>query len=211
MGRYNSNTLWRIYQIGGADLALRYAELSSSRPEPADRNEYAKGSDLEIIDLRFFAGGTHKPEPSAREFGSRFPSTTTQYVYYQLDFRSPWRYSSMRYTVRARYYNSANVVLCELKDDFETRPDQPRFSRATGCGKAEPGNWTPGTYRVEVEINYRNLRTAEFTIFNDASDPLADFRRSLFSNLATKTYWELPTPPIDLLGIARNGGRRKKQ
>jgi hypothetical protein len=211
MGRYNSSTLWRLYQIGGPDLAIRYAELSSSRAERKESNEYAKGSDLEIIDLRFFAGGSRKPEPSAREFGSRFPATTTQYVYYQLDLRSPWRYSSLRYTIRTRYYDSADVVLSELTDEFETRPDEPRFSRARGCGKEEPGNWTPGTYRVEIDIDYRHVRTAEFTIFDDAAGRLAEFRRSLFGNLAAKAPWELPAPPLDLPGIAWKGGRGKKR
>jgi hypothetical protein len=81
MQRYNSSTLWRLYQIGGPDLAIRYAELSSSRARPERSDEYAQGSDLEIMDLRFFAGGSSKPELSARDFSSRFPTTTTQYVY----------------------------------------------------------------------------------------------------------------------------------
>lgn len=211
MGRYNSSTLWRLYQIGGPDLALRYAELSSSRPEPKQSSEYAKGSDLEIVDLRFFTGGPRKPEVSARKFGSRFPTNTTQYVYYQLDLRSPWRYSSIRYTIKVRYYNSDGALLSEITDEFETRPDQPLFSRAGGCGREEAGNWTPGTYRVEADIDYRHVRTAEFTVFSDAAERLADFRRSLFGDLASKAAWEIPARPWDLPERMREFGRRRKK
>ena len=166
MGRYNSNTLWRLYQIGGPELALRYAEIASSGSKPKD--EYAKGSDLEIVDLRFFTGGSTKPDLSARKYGTSFATGATQYVYYQMDLRSPWRYSSSKYVVLARYYNDAGTQLAELKDEFETRPEEPLFSRARGCGKEEFGNWTPGVYRVEFHIDYRPVRTAEFTIFDDA-------------------------------------------
>jgi hypothetical protein len=166
MGRYNSNTLWRLYQIGGPELALRYAEIASSRHEPKD--EYAKGSDLEIVDLRFFTGGSTKPELSAREYGARFATGATRYVYYQMDLRSPWRYSSFTYTIRACYYNSAGALLSDIKDEFKTRPDEPLFSRSRGCGQEELRNWKPGTYRVEFSINDKPVRTAEFTIFDDA-------------------------------------------
>jgi len=219
MGRYNSSTLWRLHQIGGPDLALRYAELACSRPEPKESSEYAKGSNLEIVDLRLFTGGSRKPEASAREFGSRFPTSTTQYVYYQVDLRSPWRYSSFPYTISARYYSSDGALLSEIKDEFETQPDQPLFSRARGCGREEPGNWTPGTYRVEVDLGPRHVRTAEFTIFDDAAERLAEIQRSLFGDLTAKSFgdlaakppWKMPALPRDVSEIMRELGRRKKQ
>jgi hypothetical protein len=116
----------------------------------------------------------------------------------------------MRYTTTAKYYNSAGVILSELTDEFETRPNEPRFSRARGCGKEYSGNWTPGAYRVEIDIDYRHVRAAEFVIFDDVAERLAELRRPLFGNLAAKTPWELPTPSLGLPEIVWKERWRKK-
>ena len=210
MGRYNSDTLWRVYQIGGADLALRYAEIASRSEDRPERTESETTRELEIVDLRFFTGGPHKPAASARIFGSRFPSSTTQYVYYQVDLRHPWRYASIPYTISARYYHADGSRLIELTDEFETRPEEPLFSRARGCGREEAGNWTPGTYRVEVEIGYRKTRSAEFTIFDDQAERLAEVRQSLFGALS-KPAWEFSATGRELPGKPPEIRRRKKR
>jgi hypothetical protein len=196
MGRYNSDTLWRLYEIGGPDLALRYAELASTRSSYTEGTDSETSTELEVVDLRFFIGGSCAPEPAGRTFGSRFPESTTEFVHYQLDLKSPWKYTSVRYNVRARYYKPDGELLKEIEDAFETRPEQPRFSHTGGCGWKKAGNWATGTYRVEIDIDYRTRRSGEFTIFDDSAEELAKIRESLFNSAAPpwQTSWGLRGP-----------------
>jgi hypothetical protein len=160
---YSSDTLWRLYQIGGADLALRYAEMSSesSSREPV-------GSELKISGLRLL----HLRAPRGLSFpcestipGS--PRATTRYVYAELELANPWRYVSMEYKIVARFIKPDGSLMGESEGRVETNPEWETYYHSQGWGWEEPGNWSPGDYRVEIEIDHEPRKTAEFTIYDD--------------------------------------------
>lgn len=198
---YNSDTLWRLYGIGGADLALRYAEMSreasARRPEPEPQRY------LTIVDLRFFAGDGQFSEAAARQFASSFPASSTKYVWFTVELQNPWRYISCDYELVARYYRPDGSKH-EITRKFAIPAECPTFSHSSAIGWDTPGKWAPGQYRVEVLVDGRQ-RSGEFAIADDcaksnAVDPLSDllsqdwltgFRRAAEGPAASSTD-ELP-------------------
>jgi tetratricopeptide (TPR) repeat protein len=159
---YNRDTLWRLYDIGGADLALRYAELAS---EPASTERHSP--DLELCNFRFYEGAETHSGPSTPDFNVRFPRSTTRFVMYWAEFRHPWKYSSFQYNLQLRYFRPDGSMMSEIEDRIEAMPQRPSFWHSGGKGWDEPGKWQPGEYRVELLIDGIEKQSGTFTVFED--------------------------------------------
>ena len=185
---YNRDTLWRLHRIGGPELALRYADLASSRSTERQQTE----TSLRILSLRFYRGASNAPEMAQRQFASRFPKSSTQFVYYQIEIENPWKYISVEYKLLARYYKPDGSVDGEIEDQIVTKPERETFWHSRGLGWEKAGNWLPGAYRVEIFINSEHRISGEFTIFEDQADKPFDFQLLPFSEEFQRRF----APPI---------------
>jgi hypothetical protein len=116
-----------------------------------------------------------------RQFASRFPKSSTQFVYYQIEIENPWKYISVEYKLLARYYKPDGSVMGEIEDQIVTKPEWETFWHTRGWGWEKAGNWPPGVYRVEIFIDSEHRITGEFTIFEDQAEKLFDFQPLPFS------------------------------
>lgn len=172
MSRYNHDTFSRIYQIGGADLALRYAEMASGTSESSTNDDYK----LRVIGQSFFNGGAKAPPISECQLSLRFSKTSAQFIYYKLDLIHPWKHTSYKYFITARYYSPDNSLTVEVKNEVLVQPEWQTFWHSDGWGWEQAGRWTPGTYRVEILADGEHLTSDSFTIFQEAVKiPLVDF------------------------------------
>jgi hypothetical protein len=174
---HNSDTFWGLYGIGGADLALRYAEMSSEARECRSAAEPQRKRNLTILDLRFFAGDKRFSEEAAQQIGSIFPLSSTKYLWFMVDLRNPWQYISCEYKLTARYHWPDGGTY-ERVHEFEIPAKCPTFRRSGALGWDMPGKWSPGRYRVEVLVDGQQ-RSGEFIITDDhpkssATNPFAD-------------------------------------
>jgi tetratricopeptide (TPR) repeat protein len=165
MSNYNRDTFQRMYQIGGAELALRYAEIAASKSSSIAND---------FISLRFYNAGTNISPKSEHQFATRFSQSSAQYIYFQLDMSNPWKYFPYSYTITARYYKPDNSLMGEIKDRFETRPEWRTWYYQYGWGWEDAGHWNPGTYRVEVFIDNEYLVSETFTIFTEKMENQKD-------------------------------------
>jgi hypothetical protein len=163
---YNSDTLWRLYNIGGADLALRYADLSAKSDN--ERQQAAKGTcNLEILNIHFYEGEKTYSGPATPVFASRFRRSSTRFVMYWADLRHPWRYASFQYKLLARYLRADGSPIGETEYQIEADPDCQSFWHSSGRGWEQPGKWQAGDYRVELLIDGVEAKSGAFTIFDD--------------------------------------------
>src|SRR5262249_2266344 len=108
----NHDTFYRLYGIGGGDLAFRYAEISFESRERRYR----------IESLRLFESGGDLPERDDRVFADRFPRSTTRYIYFQLDIRNPWEHIENDCKVVARYYRADGSLMDTLEQTSIVQP-----------------------------------------------------------------------------------------
>lgn len=155
---YNSDTFSRLYDIGGADLALRYAEISSSRS--AERR-------LEFTSLRFYEGETYAQDFSRCQYSSRFPKSSTRYVFFLVEMTNPWRSITSTHELVARYYKSDGSLFGETEQTISVRPEWETFWHSGGQGWSTPGFWPPGSYQVEISVDEKYRTTGTFAIFAD--------------------------------------------
>lgn len=202
---YNRDTFMRLYQIGGADLALRYADMASeSRSSLSD--EGSSSVELEVVGLRFYAGPSRNPPVSERIYETRFPHHSTQYIYTQIDMRSPWKAASFKYSLLTRYYRPGGSLMAESKTSIKTNPEWDTFWHTERWGWETPGIWMPGTYRVDVHI-YGDLQAAaEFIVYQEADRKLFDPSRfQLFRGLGYTSGRNWPWEPRDWSAKTESG------
>jgi hypothetical protein len=165
----NADTFHRLYTIGGAELALRYAEMSAERRERRFR----------IEKLRLFECGGTLPEEDDRVFADRFPRSSTRYVYFQVDARNPREHIENEYAIVAKYYSPDGSVMGTMEQKSTARPGWGTFWHCRGRGWEQPGHWQPGKYRVEVAIYDFGIiagtpddsESAYFEIYEDKPNP----------------------------------------
>jgi hypothetical protein len=172
---YNSNTLWRLYQIGGADLALQYVDIAerSSRvsqrtPESAAGREPASAKQFKILDVRFYSEHALTAGSSERTFASRFPARAAWRICFETRIENPWRYTSMPLDLLARCYGPDGKRLADIQERFEAAPDHRTYRYTNGWLPQSLGQWDEGLYRVEVSVNGGQPSTDTFLVFDDA-------------------------------------------
>ena len=156
--RHGKSTLQRIYEIGGADLALRYNEIASgSKDHP---REYR------LISLRFYTRALPEAE---RQFGSAFPRSATTWMYFEAEVENPWSSIRTDHQVRVRFFRpDGRLFGSEIQEKIDTEEGQRTFLIARGRGWEEPGNWMAGVYRIEIDVAWKLVGTGDFTIYDDA-------------------------------------------
>jgi tetratricopeptide (TPR) repeat protein len=170
MPRYNRDTLHRLYQIGGADLALQYAEMS----------EQAAEKELEVLDLRFFAADIPNSDADRNDFATSFPESSTRFLHWRLDVQNPWRYHSVSYQLLARFTAPDGSVYGESKRRIETNPAWDRMWFSAAASSPSPAGWPVGLHRVEILIDGVHRTSGSFSIVQDRPKPRFDlFTRSI--------------------------------
>jgi hypothetical protein len=159
---YDRATLWRLYNIGGADLALRYADIASESAKTTP-----PAGDLEVRSIQFYEGAEVYSGSSKPDFSVRFPKSRSRFVMYWVEFVHPWKYNTFKYKMQIRYFGPDGSMMSQIEDEIETNPQRPSFWYSSGRGWKEPGKWQPGDYRVQLLINGMEKQSGTFTIFDD--------------------------------------------
>ncbi len=126
------------------------------------------GGDIEFKSPRFYEAGRAIHTESLRQFDTRFPKSTTQFVFYQVEMRNNlYRLFDSDYKLVARYYRPDGSLMNETEAEIEVESGYRTFWYSAARGWSEPGHWTPGTYRVEVAMDGKNTISGEFEIYDD--------------------------------------------
>src|SRR2546423_5328191 len=187
--RYNSETLWRLHEIGGADLALQYAEMSERATE---RREPEQPREVSLRSLQFYSGSPEAPSPGEREYGYFFPRSKTQYVYYEIELNNPWQFIDWSFDLQARFVNPDGTT-DEVSGKYEAPEGTEWFRYSAGVGWDQPGLWAVGMYTVEILVDFKSIATGTFWINQDApSGWNTDWSRNLAAGVSPFT-WVDPT------------------
>jgi hypothetical protein len=148
---YNRETFWRLHDVGGADLALRYAEIAEqSRSRQSKQPEHNR--DIDILGISFYEGDIHSGAGTPN-VSFRFPRSTSTYVNYWANLRHGWQYGSFNYKLTARYFKPDGSSMGEVEYQIVASSERQWFWHSSGWGWKKPGYWKPGDYRVELVID----------------------------------------------------------
>jgi serine/threonine protein kinase len=114
--------------------------------------------------VRFFEGGDDIPPPDQRRYATTFNRRTTRSINVELRLSHPEADGSETARVTCTYYRSDGIVLGKPADEVRPTPGTEATYWGFWWGWEEPGNWAPGTYRVECSAEGRVIAEKTFKI-----------------------------------------------
>jgi hypothetical protein len=176
---YNRDSLWRIYQIGGAELALRYAEIAEERSrtssgprESAKASKAAAVRQFKVLGLRFYSESLWLAASTERTFARQFPARPTWRICFEASIENPWHHTSMECDLRARCYGPSGQPLGDIRKRLEITPDYRIYPYTDGWMPQALGGWDEGVYRVEVSVDAAEPTTDTFKVVDDGPSML---------------------------------------
>jgi serine/threonine protein kinase len=118
-----------------------------------------------VTDLRFFEGGYNMPPRDERQYDTRFSSATARYINYELSLEFPAPGRQVDFQVEAVYYGPDGTELARFTADYHLEADWTTSWHAKGWGWDNPGQWSPGTYRVELYVDGQVAASGTFEIY----------------------------------------------
>ncbi|MFB3885133.1 MAG: hypothetical protein ACE144_07875 [Thermodesulfobacteriota bacterium] len=123
---------------------------------------------LEFMSVKFFEGGSTAPAPeSDNQFRTDFPRSTARYIHFMVTAKNLlYRNRGQKPLIIGRYYYPDGTFFGEAKIDTVEVPASWNTAELwTGWGWDKAGNWTLGTYRVEILFGNTKVGEEKFSIF----------------------------------------------
>ena len=176
---YNSDSLWRLYRIGGADLALQYARIAEERSRTSSGPRESAGPghadairQFKILGLRFYSERLWLAGSPERTFARQFPARRTWRIGFEASIENPWLYTAVECDVLARCYGPAGQRLGDIRKRLEVTPDHRTYRYCDGWMPQALGGWDEGVYRVEVSVDAAKPTADTFMVVDDGPSTL---------------------------------------
>lgn len=125
--------------------------------------QYIPAIDSYLESIKFFESGKNLLEFGNRIYRTKFKSSQTRYVNWELNLQHMFR-NRNEFKVQFIFYDKNNEVLGEKTIDSFYEADWHRSNHNSGWGYEEFGRWSQGKYRVELYIDDELIATAPFEI-----------------------------------------------
>jgi hypothetical protein len=175
--------VWIDGKKSAQDLFIIYDDRAvTSTSERPEEKTY-----LEFESVKFFEGGSTDVPESQRQYKNDFPRSNTRFVYFLVSTKNLlYRNRRHKPLVYGRYYFPDGSFMGEAEINVDIPPDWGEAELWNAWGWDAPGNWSLGTYRVEIIFGNTKVGEGKFTIYDDqASKP-----PPVVSDLGEKTYLE---------------------
>lgn len=120
---------------------------------------------VEFKSVRFFEGPYATPAFEDRTYLSSFNRATTRYIHPEILVRNFLQGRSPNtISIRYRYFSPDGSLFGDDGWTHTIPSEHAEYYLWKGWGWSDPGNWTPGQYRVEISIEGNVVGTGYFTI-----------------------------------------------
>jgi len=117
-----------------------------------------------VIALNFFESGFNTPNKDQRGYSTQFMKTNSRYINWELNLEFPAPGRRIDFDIIAVWYNPDGSVMARQTKASYIEANWTNSYHNFGRGWKEPGNWAPGTYRVDLLVNNQKIASGSYTI-----------------------------------------------
>jgi len=119
-----------------------------------------------VGDIKFFESGGGVPQKEQRVYNRRFSKTKSRYIYSEINLTHPYPPEVVNFAIEVIYYNPDGSVLGQVTNNTYVQPGWNNSNHVNPAwGWSEPGNWKPGTYKVEFYVQGEIVASESFEIY----------------------------------------------
>jgi hypothetical protein len=167
-GNYRVEIWFGNSKVGEGYFGIYDDRTSTAPPAPAIAPPVEEKTYLEYESVKFYEGGATDVPESERQYKGDFPVSKTRYVYFLVYAKNLlYRSRGQKPLVRGKYYYPDGTFMGEAKINVEIPSDWGEADLWSAWGWDNPGNWSLGTYRVDILFGNTKVGEGKFTIFDD--------------------------------------------
>jgi hypothetical protein len=117
-----------------------------------------------VTGIKFYEAGMDVMPVPERRYSGRFDRAATRAVWWQLDIAYPDPGRPAEFMIHHIWYRPDGSILNEFDTDTRIEAGWTSSNNSNGWGWAEPGQWEPGTYRVELFNEGKKIAEGSFEI-----------------------------------------------
>jgi hypothetical protein len=137
-------------------------------PDPQDYD--IPSIKAKVTSMRLFEGGREGVPRHDRVYSRTFARSSTRFVLWELNLEYPKPGIRKNFRIDAVWYRGDGSVYAEQVKDAYVEPDWSSSHHTIGRGWDNPGNWEPGSYRIVLSVDGREVAWQIFTIVDQYND-----------------------------------------
>ncbi|MGD1103337.1 MAG: SprB repeat-containing protein [Terriglobia bacterium] len=142
-------------QVGPSPVATPEVQPGPGIPVPGVR----------VTGMRFFEGPYDHSQPKPeRVYLEAFDRSSARTIRWELDLAYPHPSQRINFAVDAVWYRPDGSEMGRQTLNAYVLPEWTSSNHTNGRGWADPGHWTPGTYRVDLSIQNAPITSGKFQI-----------------------------------------------
>lgn len=140
--------------------------LHNWSPAPERGNIILNGLDAKITALRFFESGWDPPGKTDRRYSAVFLKQAARFINWELNLTHSPLVERVSFEVEAIYIAPGGTEFGRHTKQIVLEEGWTRSWYARGRGYHEPGNWSIGSYRVELFVKQRLVVSGNFKVID---------------------------------------------
>lgn len=114
--------------------------------------------------LRFFESPKEATPKNERQYADTFESAKTRYVRWELNLKYPKVAAAVKFRLKWRILKGDELHTANLHTDFSLEQGWTNSWHTDGWGSENLGNWSAGTYTVELFYKDKKVAKGSFKI-----------------------------------------------
>lgn len=164
-GNWNPGTYRVDLMVGGEKVASGSFVMTGGDGETIITSAYQIPSLRgRVTSFDFFEGGFDAIPKQQRSYGVQFSKSSARAIWWELNLEHADPGRQIDFVIEAVYYRPDGSVLARQTNNTSIHAGWTTSFHSLGWGWQEPGNWSPGIYRVELSVNGKHVASGTFEI-----------------------------------------------
>jgi hypothetical protein len=134
-------------------------------PQPDAQPATIPSLNATVTALNFFEGGNDGVPSGQRIYRTRFSKSEARFIFWELNLEYPAPGRRRDFDIGATWYKPDGSVLTNQTKPAYLESNWTNSYHSYGWGWEEPGNWQPGSYRVELSVQGQRVASGVFEIY----------------------------------------------
>ena len=121
-------------------------------PPPGPATGSIESLQAQVLEVRFFESAPILVPGAARVYTQTFFQSATRYIYWELSLTHPGPEETLTFMINAVYYRADGSIFSQQTGSFSVLANAVGSDHVKGTGFAQTGNWSLGSYRVDLSV-----------------------------------------------------------
>jgi len=152
-----------VLKIEDKEVAQGSFQVMGTTPAQKD---FLASIDARVESVKFYEGKDAYIPLDQRQYAQSFAAATARFMYVDLslDINSK-RTQEVTFSMETVWYGPDGKIMATTNKTARIAPDWPNSVHAMGYGRDNPGLWKPGSYRVVIKVDGKEVGSGSFQIY----------------------------------------------